>query len=133
MGRPMGMNLLKAGHPLTVWNRTASRADELVAAGGKLAKSPREAAAAADVLLTMVSDPPALEEVLWGATSKGATEPHVSKEDAALPALKSGSIYIDSSTVSPDLARKIAAACAAKGRAISGCSGDRWRLGRQER
>jgi 3-hydroxyisobutyrate dehydrogenase-like beta-hydroxyacid dehydrogenase len=115
MGRPMGMNLLKAGHPLTVWNRTASRADELVAAGGKLAKSPREAAAAADVLLTMVSDPPALEEVLWGSSSKGANATAVSKEDAALPALKPGSIYVDSSTVSPDLARKIAAACTAKG------------------
>ena len=115
MGRPMGMNLLKAGHTLTVWNRTASRADELVAAGAVLAKTPREAAADADVLITMVSDPPALEEVLWGSTSKSATETCVTKENAALPALKSGSIYIDSSTVSPDLARKIAAACAEKG------------------
>ena len=106
MGRPMGMNLLKAGHPLTVWNRTASRADELVAAGAKLALSPKEAAAAADVLLTMVSDPPALESVLWGADSK---------DGGALSALKSGSIYIDSSTVSPNLARKIAAACSERG------------------
>jgi 3-hydroxyisobutyrate dehydrogenase-like beta-hydroxyacid dehydrogenase len=106
MGRPMGMNLLKAGHPLTVWNRTASRADELVAAGAKLAVSPKEAAAAADVLLTMVSDPPALESVLWGADGK---------DGGALSALKSGSIYIDSSTVSPNLARKIAAACSERG------------------
>lgn len=112
MGRPMGMNLLKAGHPLTVWNRTPKRADDLVAAGANLAKSPREVAAAADVLLTMVSDPPALEEVLWGTSSKSAAG--VSQMDAALPGLKSGSIYIDSSTVSPDLARKIAAACAEK-------------------
>jgi 3-hydroxyisobutyrate dehydrogenase-like beta-hydroxyacid dehydrogenase len=110
MGRPMGMNLLKAGHRLTVWNRTASRADELVAAGAILAKTPREVAADADVLLTMVSDPPALEEVLWGAGGRG-----IGPSDAALPALKSGSIYIDSSTVSPDMARKIAAACAEKG------------------
>jgi 3-hydroxyisobutyrate dehydrogenase-like beta-hydroxyacid dehydrogenase len=110
MGRPMGMNLLKAGHRLTVWNRTASRADELVAAGAILAKTPREAAVDADVLLTMVSDPPALEEVLWGAGGRG-----IGPSDAALPALKSGSIYIDSSTVSPDMARKIAAACAEKG------------------
>jgi 3-hydroxyisobutyrate dehydrogenase-like beta-hydroxyacid dehydrogenase len=109
MGRPMGMNLLKAGHRLTVWNRTASRADELVAAGAILAKTPREAAADADVLLTMVSDPPALDEVLWGAGGPG-----IGPSDAALPALKSGSIYIDSSTVSPDMARKIAAACAEK-------------------
>jgi 3-hydroxyisobutyrate dehydrogenase len=112
MGRPMGMNLLKAGHRLTVWNRTAARADELVAAGAILAKTPREAAADAEVLLTMVSDPPALEEVLWGA---GAGGRGIGPSNAALPALKSGSIYIDSSTVSPDMARKIAAACAEKG------------------
>jgi 3-hydroxyisobutyrate dehydrogenase-like beta-hydroxyacid dehydrogenase len=109
MGRPMGMNLLKAGHSLTVWNRTASRADELVAAGATLAKSPREVAAAADVLITMVSDPPALEEVLWGSGQKSG------QETGALSALKSGSIYIDSSTVSPALARKIAAACEERG------------------
>jgi len=103
MGRPMGMNLLKAGHALTVWNRTASRAQELVAAGARLAKTPREAAAEAEILLTMVSDPPALEEVLWG---------HEGKNDGALGGLRAGSIYIDSSTVSPSLVRKIAAACA---------------------
>src|SRR2546425_8258725 len=39
MGRPMGMNLLKTGHALTVWNRTASRADELVAAGAKIGRA----------------------------------------------------------------------------------------------
>jgi 3-hydroxyisobutyrate dehydrogenase-like beta-hydroxyacid dehydrogenase len=115
MGRPMGMNLLKAGHPLTVWNRTASRANELVAAGAILAKSPREAAASADVLLTIVSDPPALEEVLWGSTSSSGNGAGVAKDDGAFAGLKSGGIYIDSSTVSPDLARKISAGCAARG------------------
>ena len=102
MGRPMSMNLLKAGHSLTVWNRTASRAGELVAAGATLAKSPGEVAAACDFLFTMVSDPPALEEVLWG--------PH-----GAMAALKGGSIYLDCSTISPALARKIAAASAERG------------------
>jgi 3-hydroxyisobutyrate dehydrogenase-like beta-hydroxyacid dehydrogenase len=106
MGRPMGMNLLKAGHSLTVWNRTASRADELVAAGATLASSPKEVAASCDLLITMVSDPPALEAVLWGADGE---------DTAALSSLKSGSIYIDSSTVSPALARKIASTCAARG------------------
>jgi 3-hydroxyisobutyrate dehydrogenase-like beta-hydroxyacid dehydrogenase len=115
MGRPMGMNLLKAGHPLTVWNRTPSRADELVAAGATLAKSPREVAAASEVLLTIVSDPPALDEVLWGSTSSSAGGTRVGNDAGALSGLKSGSIYIDSSTVSPDLARKISAACAGKG------------------
>jgi 3-hydroxyisobutyrate dehydrogenase-like beta-hydroxyacid dehydrogenase len=99
----MGMNLLKAGHTLTVWNRMASRAQELVSAGARLAKTPREAAAEAEILLTMVSDPPALEEVLWG---------HEGKNDGALGGLRAGSIYIDSSTISPALVRKIAAACA---------------------
>jgi 3-hydroxyisobutyrate dehydrogenase-like beta-hydroxyacid dehydrogenase len=102
MGRPMSTNLLKAGYPLTVWNRTASRADELVAAGAKLAKSPQEVAAASDYLFTIVSDPPALEQVLWGP-------------GGAMPAVKRGSIYVDSSTISPGLARKIAAACAERG------------------
>jgi len=106
MGRPMGVNLLKAGYPLSVWNRTPGRADELVAAGAKLAKSPQELAASSDFLLTMVSDPPAIESVLWGTNGR---------DSGALSGLKSGSIYVDSSTVSPALARKIAAACGERG------------------
>jgi 3-hydroxyisobutyrate dehydrogenase-like beta-hydroxyacid dehydrogenase len=97
---------LKAGHSVTVWNRTASRAQELVAAGATLAKNPREAAAASDILFTIVSDPPALEEVLWG---------HESSNDGALAGLRRGSIYIDSSTVAPALTRRVAAACAEHG------------------
>jgi 3-hydroxyisobutyrate dehydrogenase-like beta-hydroxyacid dehydrogenase len=102
MGRPMGLNLLKAGYSLTVWNRTASRAELLVGAGATLANSPQEVAAASDVLITIVSDPPALEGVLWGGSGNGS---------GALGSLRPGSIYIDSSTVSPVLARKIASSC----------------------
>jgi 2-hydroxy-3-oxopropionate reductase len=102
MGKPMGMNLLKAGFPLTVWNRTASRADELVAAGAKLAASPRELAANSEFLLSIVSDPAALEEVLWG-------------QNGAMQGLQRGSIYVDSSTVSPTLAQKVATACGERG------------------
>lgn len=102
MGRPMGLNLLKAGYALTVWNRTASRAEPLVAAGARRAASPRAVAEAADVLFTIVSDPPALEEVLWG-------------KDGVMGGLRRGSIYVDSSTVSPALARKVAADCAERG------------------
>jgi 3-hydroxyisobutyrate dehydrogenase-like beta-hydroxyacid dehydrogenase len=102
MGHPMGMNILKAGFPLTVWNRTASRANELVAAGAKLAASPRELAADSDFVISIVSDPPALEEVLWG-------------DNGAMQSLRRDSIYMDSSTISPELARKIAAACAERG------------------
>jgi 3-hydroxyisobutyrate dehydrogenase-like beta-hydroxyacid dehydrogenase len=102
MGKPMGMNLLRAGFPLTVWNRTSSRADELVAAGAKLAQTPRELAANSEFVLSIVSDPPALEEVLWG-------------QNGAMQGLLRGSIYVDSSTVSPALARKVAKACEERG------------------
>jgi len=102
MGRPMAANLLKAEFEVTVWNRTAARADALVAAGAKRAASPREAAAAADVLITIVSDPPALEAVLWG-------------ENGALAGLRRGSVLVDSSTVAPALARRVAAAAAERG------------------
>ncbi len=106
MGKPMALNLLKAGNKVTVWNRTAERGQELISAGATLGKNPREVAAASDFLITMVSDPPALEEVLWG---------HEGKNDGVLEGLRSGSIYMDCSTVSTTLARKIAAACSERG------------------
>lgn len=102
MGKPMGRNLLKAGFPLVVWNRTRSKADDLVREGAKLAANPRELAAQVDVLITIVSDPPALEEVMFGP-------------NGALDALRRGALFIDSSTVSPELARREAAACAQRG------------------
>jgi 2-hydroxy-3-oxopropionate reductase len=102
MGKPMGRNLLQAGFPLVVWNRTAARAEDLVSEGAKLAANPHETAAGADVLITIVSDPPALEEVLWGA-------------QGAMEGLRRGSIYMDSSTISPVLARRVAAACGERG------------------
>jgi 3-hydroxyisobutyrate dehydrogenase len=102
MGRPMAANLLKAGFSVTSWNRTATRTEALVALGAQAAKSPREAAAAADVLITMVSDPPALEQVLWG-------------EQGAFDGLRKGSVLVDSSTVSPVLARRVAVACGERG------------------
>jgi 3-hydroxyisobutyrate dehydrogenase-like beta-hydroxyacid dehydrogenase len=102
MGKPMGHNFLKAGFPLVVWNRSAAKADDLVRAGAKLGANPRDVAAQADVLFTIVSDPPALEEVLNGA-------------NGVFAGLRRGSIYIESSTISPDLARKTAATCAERG------------------
>jgi 3-hydroxyisobutyrate dehydrogenase-like beta-hydroxyacid dehydrogenase len=102
MGKPMGRNLLKAGFPLVVWNRTTAKAKDLVRGGAKLAGNPREAAAVADVLITIVSDPPALEEILWGASG-------------ALEGLRRHCLFIDSSTISPDLACRVAEACAERG------------------
>jgi len=102
MGGPMASNLVKAEFPVTVWNRTASKAESLVKQGAKLAANPRAVALQADVLITIVSDPAALEEVLWGA-------------NGAIEGLRRGSLYIDSSTVSPDLARRVAKVCADRG------------------
>lgn len=102
MGRPMALNLLRAGWPLVVWNRTRSKTDEIASKGARVAASPREAAEMSDVLITIVSDPPALESVLWGTAG-------------ALEGLRAGAVLVDSSTVSPALARRAAQACAARG------------------
>lgn len=102
MGRPIAANLLKKGFSLTVWNRTAARAQDLAAQGAKVAATPQQAAAASDVLMMIVSDPPAVEHVLWG-------------KDGAFAGLRRGSVLVDSSTVSPDLARRSAAACSERG------------------
>lgn len=99
IGKPMARNVLKAGHTLVVWNRTRDKARELVEEGAAMAGSPKEVAAKSEVVMTCVSDPAALEEVLWGP--KGAIE-----------GLQKASVLIDSSTVSPALARRAAAACA---------------------
>lgn len=102
IGSPMARNLLKAGFPLTVWNRTRAKAEKLGQEGAKVANSPQEVAADSDVLITIVSDPLALEQVLYGAIG-------------ALSELKKGSVLIDSSTVSPALARRIAKSCSERG------------------
>src|SRR5258707_11293694 len=88
MGRPMAANLLKAGYDVTVWNRTPSRADGLVEQGAKRAATPRDVATASEVVFTIVSDPPALESVLWGG-------------DGVFAGMRRGSVLVDSSTVSP--------------------------------
>lgn len=100
MGTPMVRNLLKAGFLVTLWNRTRSKAESLAADGAQLASTTRECASSSDILLTIVSDPPALEQVLWGAAS-------------VIEGLQRSTILIDSSTVS--LARRAAASCANKG------------------
>lgn len=101
MGAPMAANFMKAGFPVTVWNRTAEKSQKLAKLGAAVAQSPAELAGQVEILLTIVSDPPALEEVLWG-------------KQGALGGLKSGSVLIDSSTVSPALARRVGKACEEK-------------------
>jgi 3-hydroxyisobutyrate dehydrogenase-like beta-hydroxyacid dehydrogenase len=102
MGRPIAANLLKKGFSLTVWNRTPARAQDLVPQGARVAATPQEVAATSDVLIVIVSDPPAVEHVLWG-------------DKGALGSLRRGSVLVECSTISPTLARREAAACAERG------------------
>ena len=88
MGRAISHRLLGAGHDLSVWNRTPGRDDELVAAGARRAGSAADAVRNAEVVITMVTDPPALEGVLFGP-------------DGAAPAIPQSATLIDMSTVGP--------------------------------
>jgi 3-hydroxyisobutyrate dehydrogenase len=96
MGRGMAANLLKAGFDVRVWNRTASRMDELVAGGAEAAESPADVAANCDVTVVCVSDTPDVEHVVLG-------------ENGILEGAKTGSLVIDCSTISPKVTKEIAA------------------------
>jgi 2-hydroxy-3-oxopropionate reductase len=105
MGKPMARNLMKAGYPLVVYNRTASKADELVAAGAQQVGSPREVAQGAEVIITMVADSPEVEQIILGP-------------QGVLESVKAGSVVIDMSSISPVVTKKIAAELARKGAAM---------------
>lgn len=96
MGSAMAPHLLSVGKPLTVYNRTASKADDLVAKGAMLANTPAEAAGG-EIVITMLSDDRAVENVSFG-------------EDGIVAALPKGSTHISMSTISMALAEKLAAA-----------------------
>src|SRR5579864_1249210 len=99
MGRGMAQNLISAGHAVTVWNRTAGRADDLQKLGAQVAASPAEAALTG-VVITMVADDAALESVVFG-------------ENGILKALPSGGLHIGASTISVALSKRLTAAHAA--------------------
>ncbi|MCL4304053.1 MAG: NAD(P)-dependent oxidoreductase [Anaerolineae bacterium] len=105
MGQGMAHNLLKAGFPLTVWNRTASKMEPLVAAGARAGRNPADVAAQSDVVLVCVSDTPDVEAVILG-------------DQSIVQDAKAGSLLIDCSTISPLATRKLAAALAEKGVAM---------------
>jgi 3-hydroxyisobutyrate dehydrogenase-like beta-hydroxyacid dehydrogenase len=102
MGQPMSRRLLDAGHPMTVWNRTAEKAKGLLAAGAVWTASPKAMAQASDVVITMVTDSAASEEVICG-------------RDGVLEGVHPGLIFIDMSSIAPDMARSIADRARAKG------------------
>lgn len=102
MGQGMARNLLRAGFPLTVWNRTAAKAQALVAEGAQAATSPAAVAAASAITFICVSDTPDVEAVILG-------------EGGVLAGAQPGSLMIDCSTISPAATRKLAARLAAQG------------------
>jgi len=104
MGRGMARNLLKAGFNLRVWNRTPARMAELAAEGAATAKDPADLAAQCDILISCVSDTPDVEAVLIGDNPPGA-----------IHSLRSGSLVIDMSTISPHATRALAEKLKAKG------------------
>jgi len=102
MGSGMAANLLKAGFPLAVYNRTAAKAQSLVSAGARLAATPAEAVQGASVVLSMLADDAASREIWLG-------------KDGALTAADKGAILIESSTVSPAWIAELAGLAAQRG------------------
>lgn len=101
MGRPMALNLLKAGYSVRVFNRTASKMEAPIAAGAVQAQSCADAADGSDILITMLSDSDDVREVVLGA-------------GGALAGCAKGTVTVDMSTISPVVAVEIAQACSAR-------------------
>ncbi len=101
MGKSIARNILKAGFPLVVHNRSRPAVDELVAEGAVAAHSPKEVAAQVDVVITNLPDTPDVEQV-------------VLEENGILEGGHEGLIYVDNSTIKPAAARRIAEVLAEK-------------------
>jgi len=102
MGKPMATNLIRAGYPLTVYNRSKASVKELVSKGAKSADTSRELAEQVDVVIDMVTDAPDVEQVLL-------------QKDGVSDAARSGQIVIDMSTNSPETAISVSAQLEKKG------------------
>jgi 3-hydroxyisobutyrate dehydrogenase len=102
MGAGMAVNLLKAGFSLTVYNRTAGKAQELVSAGARLTSTPAEAAVGASIVIGMLADDTASRAVWTG-------------KDGAIEGVGQGAILIESSTVSPAWISELAGYAAQRG------------------
>ena len=102
MGRPMAKNLLKAGYPVVVHNRSKGPVDELASAGARPAGSPKAVAEQVDVLITMLPNSPDVELVALG-------------RDGIIDGVRSRLIYADMSTISPLVSQRVGKALEAKG------------------
>jgi 3-hydroxyisobutyrate dehydrogenase-like beta-hydroxyacid dehydrogenase len=122
MGSAMATNLIKAGHTLSVYNRTRARADELKPMGARVPSTPGEAVAGAEVAITMLADDHALESVVFGRTETGSgstgsgsagsgnNEKGTAGRANLLDSLPPNAIHVSMSTISVALSRRLAAA-----------------------
>jgi len=94
MGAPMADNLIKAGYNLVVYNRTKSKADDLIKLGAELGDSPSDVAKKCKYIITMLTDSPDVQQVILG-------------ESGVLEGIQPGSIVIDMSTISPTVTKEI--------------------------
>jgi len=103
MGGPMAGHLARAGHPISVWNRTASKAQAFVAAhGGRAAATPADAARGAAVVFACTGDDAALRAIASGV-------------DGAFSGMAPGAVFVDHTTASAEAARELAAEAARRG------------------
>lgn len=102
MGAPMALNILKGGHELTVYDKSAVAIAHLVQAGAKEAKTPREVGAASDIVVTMLPEPQHVEQVVLG--TEGLVE-----------GLRVGGLVIEMSTIDPNTSRRIGEALRQRG------------------
>ncbi|NJP10144.1 MAG: 2-hydroxy-3-oxopropionate reductase [Leptolyngbyaceae cyanobacterium RU_5_1] len=102
MGKPMARNLLKAGYPVVVHNRSRATTEELTAEGAGVAETPGAIAQQSDVVITCLPDSPDVESVVLG-------------NEGVLAGAQSGMIYIDASTIAPTTAQKVYTALKLKG------------------
>jgi len=102
MGMPMAENLLKAGYPVTVWNRTASKMEEPVSLGAVATDSPKEVAEKSDIVIIMVGDSPDVEVVVLGPSG-------------VIEGARPGLVVVDMSSISPIATHRIAEALEKKG------------------
>src|SRR5439155_16602533 len=105
MGAGIVPRLMTAGHTVAGWNRSRDKAEPLIKAGMRFAETPRAVAIASEIVFSIVTDANAVRAIALGP-------------DGIIAGLKDGGIYVDMSTIAPEVSRAVAAEFAAKGFAM---------------
>ncbi|MGZ5227261.1 MAG: NAD(P)-dependent oxidoreductase, partial [Burkholderiales bacterium] len=108
MGAAMAMRLMSVGHDVNVWNRSVEKTKPLAEAGAKVQRTPRELAAASELIITILTDASAIEQTYGGP-------------DGLLSGGGAGRLFIEMSTVRPEVEEALAAQVLEKGAALVDC------------